>query len=703
MIRQLTALLSLGTVTAFAEEPAKPARVMVEPAPAAMTPVSQPEAPAMAQPRTTLWSIGAPTNEEQYYLELMNRARANPTAEGARLAATTDPEIVQSYTYFGVNLATMQSEMRALPVAPPLAINAKLTQAARDHSNDQFTNAFQGHSGSDGSSIATRLNRVGYSASYYAENVYAYSKNTWFGHAGFEVDWGAGPGGMQPTRGHRAIIHAGFREVGVGIRNGTSSGMGPQVVTQDFGVPAGTATPFVTGVAYYDFDGDNFYDPGEGIGGITVNVSGSSWHAVTPASGGYAIPVPAGAAERTVSFSGPGFNGTAIANLTGTNNVKVDFKPVYAAPTLSGPAIVSGGTPSSYQLSVTGGATSYEWRSMVSSPAAFDAVTNLSRVNVTPYAWVLSGAYQMTQPQGQTQTVTYKNALRGGSAPSLQFQSRLAAATTAQRALVQVSTDNGLSWTTLDTQSGTNSNGQTAFTPRTLSLATVAGRDFLLRFAFGLAGTTYYTGTGATFGWHVDSVAFTDVLDTSGAVITPISGGGRSFTFTPPASTGTWLFSGRAVISGRTLEFGPSLTITAQPPGGKFNTWAATFESSAGLPSGTLSNAPAADYNRDGIANLMAYALDVSPVSPGAAGLPRAVVTGGHLRLDYTRRTDRTDVVLVPQVSSDLTNWFTPGQSGAPAGFTDSSVSLSGTAETRRATVPLSGTHRYLRLKATRL
>src|SRR5215208_4318672 len=37
------------------------------------------------------YSIGQPTDEEQLYLEFINRARANPPAEGARLAATADP------------------------------------------------------------------------------------------------------------------------------------------------------------------------------------------------------------------------------------------------------------------------------------------------------------------------------------------------------------------------------------------------------------------------------------------------------------------------------------------------------------------------------------------------------------------------------------------------------------------------------------
>src|SRR5205807_3031727 len=73
-----------------------------------------------------LYSIGDPTNEEQYYLELINRARANPTAEGNRLAATTDSNILAAYTAFGVNLVLMQSQFLLIPPAPPLSMNATL-------------------------------------------------------------------------------------------------------------------------------------------------------------------------------------------------------------------------------------------------------------------------------------------------------------------------------------------------------------------------------------------------------------------------------------------------------------------------------------------------------------------------------------------------------------------------------------------------
>ena len=92
----------------------------------------EPTLPAGGQ----LYSIGDPTNEEQLYLELINRARANPTAEGLRLATTTDPNVLSAYSSFGVNLVLMQSQFGVIPPAPPLSLNATLTAAARAHSQN---------------------------------------------------------------------------------------------------------------------------------------------------------------------------------------------------------------------------------------------------------------------------------------------------------------------------------------------------------------------------------------------------------------------------------------------------------------------------------------------------------------------------------------------------------------------------------------
>lgn len=275
-----------------------------------------------------LYSIGQPTNEEQYYLELINRARANPTAEGIRLALTTDPNVVSSYSYFGVNLVLMQSQFALIQAAPPLSMNETLLNAARAHSQNMLQNNYQGHDGPDGS-ISTRL--AGYTSGAngwsIGENVYAYSKSVWYGHAGFEVDWGgsAASGGMQSPPGHRINIHNNaFREIGVGVVLGSNGSVGPQLVTQDFGTVGGLL-PFVTGVVYRDLNGNGFYDPGEGVGSVTVTIANVATYAVTANSGGYSVPVP-GNGNYVVTFSG-GSAPTTQKNVSVFNsqNTKVDY------------------------------------------------------------------------------------------------------------------------------------------------------------------------------------------------------------------------------------------------------------------------------------------------------------------------------------------------------------------------------------------
>src|SRR5688500_13230880 len=90
-----------GTVGAQTGAPVAP-----PPAPPVLTSgaLSNGSPAAPSAPAGGLYSIGNPTNEEQYYLELINRARANPPAEGIRLAFTTDQNVLSAYGSFGVNL-----------------------------------------------------------------------------------------------------------------------------------------------------------------------------------------------------------------------------------------------------------------------------------------------------------------------------------------------------------------------------------------------------------------------------------------------------------------------------------------------------------------------------------------------------------------------------------------------------------------------
>lgn len=296
---------------------------------------------------TAAHSIGQPTALEQWFLEYTNRARADGIVEANRLAG--DTTFASTYAHFGITPANIVSQYTASVAngfidrhAQPLAFNATLQQAARLHSQDLLTNAFQGHNSSNnppapfqpGFTSLQRVASLGYSGGV-AENVFSYSTSVPYAHAGFAVDWGdETPGdpaynpafagqGMQNPADHRRNIHDGdFNEAGFAVLVGTNGLVGPEVVTQKFG---DSRAPMITGVAYVDQDNNRFYTPGEGRGGIRVDVQGALFHAITSASGGFAVPV-LGNGTYLVTFSGEGVEtwSTQVVVANGSN-AKVDY------------------------------------------------------------------------------------------------------------------------------------------------------------------------------------------------------------------------------------------------------------------------------------------------------------------------------------------------------------------------------------------
>ena len=285
-------------------------------------------------------ATGDPTAQEIVLLELINRARADAAAEAVRLAGNTDPDVLHAMSYFSVDTALMTSQFATLTQSvQPLAMNARLLAAARLHSEDMLENVFQGHVSSSNppapnlslDTVANRLARQGYDYSSTAENVYAFAKSAWHAHAGFNVDWGVNLGGMQDPPGHRLAIHNGiFREAGIGAVTGSKSNgtttVGPLVVTQNFGVGPGGGQALITGVTYLDGDGDGFYDEGEGLGNVRVDVDGSSYYAFSSTHGAYTVPVPHDGSYQ-VSFRRTGFPVVRRSvSVAGGFNVKADYR-----------------------------------------------------------------------------------------------------------------------------------------------------------------------------------------------------------------------------------------------------------------------------------------------------------------------------------------------------------------------------------------
>ncbi len=297
-------------------------------------------------------NFGDPSDDEQHYLEYINRARASAAVEAARLRDETDPLITNAYANFSIDVNDILNQFSwhvstacMEESAQPLAFNTDLLQIARLHTQDMFDNIFQGHDSSSsppspfnpGDTLGDRLNHFGYSG-IAGENVYSYARSVAHGHAGFDVDWGAttvtsspcynsafAGQGMQNPPGHRLSIHNGaFREIGIGVINGSNGSVGPQLVTQNFG---GSGGRVITGVVYIDSNNNSFYDPGEGVSGVRVETPGSAFFSVTSNSGGYAIPVDTDATHPVTFSQGGVATSTLDAVVAGGSNAKLDYVP----------------------------------------------------------------------------------------------------------------------------------------------------------------------------------------------------------------------------------------------------------------------------------------------------------------------------------------------------------------------------------------
>ena len=260
------------------------------------------------------YTCGEPTADEQYVLQMINRARSDPKAEGKRLN-------------LDLTEGLEAPEKMRLEAKPPLAMNETLLKTARDHSKDMYDRGYFDHTSPDGKRFMQRIKDSGYAFSAIAENIAAGSKHT--------------PAELQdllvvdsdtPERGHRCNIFGlhketlKLREVGVGIYANEKKNTDDLtlLLTQDFGVLGVQAKPILTGVVYADKNANGFYDPGEGLAGVTVKLDDGSAFAITNAAGGWAIPVSPG--RYKLSVSGGDFESTATASVkVASDNIELDF------------------------------------------------------------------------------------------------------------------------------------------------------------------------------------------------------------------------------------------------------------------------------------------------------------------------------------------------------------------------------------------
>ena len=553
---------------------------------------------------TREWSIGEPTAKEQLVTELINRARADSQADLQRLKETTDTDVLHAYDYFSVDLDILTSQFAGsnfgpgaqasgdtnaiATTLPPLAPNYKLLAASRLHTQDMFNNQFQGHGSSSGAlspnqeadQVGDRIQRQGYTYSTTAENVSSYSSSIWDSHAAFIVDWGTSAstgltyGGMQDPAGHRNNVYgSGFREIGVGVVEGTNGNVGPILVTHAMATSSDYNQPFITGVAYYDTDGDGFYDEGEGIGGITVKVDGSPYHAITPDSGGYAIPMVADG-DYEVNYTMPdGSSDTENVTISNQQNVKSDITPRWQATTLSGPETYETNSQVSYVLTANPAATAYKlylWEIVagtgtIGAESTGEVIASASSsYDVRQIATVNNGsyAYRILSTDGQDQTLELDYDLLPGTSATLQWQDRLGILSSTQDAEVQISTDSGTTWSTINSRKGSGYNSYaTAFTQQSISLAGYEDMPLRIRFRiYNPPTSSFFSSMSDNFGWYIDDITFSNVE----VLVEGITSEGTSpqWTFSSPDSA-IFLLRAQIINNTNTYPIGPGLRIQA--------------------------------------------------------------------------------------------------------------------------------------------
>ncbi|AWN40136.1 CAP domain-containing protein [Methylobacterium durans] len=239
-------------------------------------------------------------------------------------------------------LLQLVNSERAKTGAQPLAFSTALGVAADGHNTSMFaTNEFA-HVVSNEPDLTARVQAAGYNLSGAWSDGENIAWKSISGAAGISDDTLTLHQNLMNSEGHRAnILNAGFSEAGISVQEGQFQGWDGVLVTEDFGHSGSNV--YVTGAAFSDANGNAFYDPGEGLAGVTVTATDAAGHVAsttTMDAGGYQLALAAG--EYDVTFSGAGAPAGSHHVTIAAQNVALDIAAPASASAGQDPAADTG-------------------------------------------------------------------------------------------------------------------------------------------------------------------------------------------------------------------------------------------------------------------------------------------------------------------------------------------------------------------------
>ena len=310
-------------------------------------------------------------------------------------------------------------------------------------------------------------------------------------------------------------------------------------------------------------------------------------------------PRPAADTTYTVTITGAKLG---VAVLTPATYTVTVFDPDVAGPDASITTVVGSSTPttavaSTYTVAKAAFTSGFEWRTVALGTFAktYNAESGLDGLvgTVTTGAPATvqtaifargTAAYRLAHvprpnnlpPETQFLTLPHTFLINPGS--TFSFLSFLNVAASTQTARVQLSIDEGSTWTDLYTQAGSSPTNtttpppsDTGFTSRSISLNPYVGRTVRLRLAFTIdPGPAFPGAEGNPVGWFIDDITLTNAQTVTPTAPVTVAAG-STFSLTPAANGPLGLQARGLFFGAYPAEWGTVNQVTAVPPGAAAN------------------------------------------------------------------------------------------------------------------------------------